>query len=113
MADVSIEAHDEHDTGPRRPRIGCNEAEAIRYMGCTVTMFQELRAKGVIVPVRKGYYSYRLLDLAMEQLEEAALKEARAARLFATPKEPKKKGDASEPLSTHDLLAKLKADGQT
>ena len=114
MADVFAEVHpvdaaEAH--APTRPQIGCDEAEAMRYMGCSRTMFEELRRRRIIVPIRKGYYSYRLLDLAMAMLEDEALKAARVVPLFNEPGKTKSPTKV-EPVSTFELLARLRADGQ-
>ncbi len=56
-----------------RDPIGCGEKDAIEYMGCSQTMFEEIRAAGIVVPVRRGWYSYEQLDAAMKQLVAKAL----------------------------------------
>jgi hypothetical protein len=48
--------------------IGCNEAEAIRFLGCTENVFRDLRAQKIVKVLRRGWYSYRQLEEAMEEM---------------------------------------------
>jgi hypothetical protein len=53
-------------------RLGCNEEEAIRHLGCSQNKFDELKSRRIVIPLCKGWYSYRLLDEAMRELEAEA-----------------------------------------
>lgn len=47
---------------------GCNEEQAVAYMGCSQSRFEELRKRGIVKPLSRGWYAYDDLDEAMLQL---------------------------------------------
>lgn len=61
--------------------LGCSRDEAIKYLGCSETKFQELTNRKIIVRLSGGWYSYRLLAMAMETLEKEALSGAKVIYL--------------------------------
>lgn len=95
------------------PNRGCPEAEAREYMGCSQNMFDELKSRRIVLPLRKGWYSYALLDRAMDFLEKEAIK---ASAIFAEDSErpslpaPRKRAPAGEKLTTREILDRIKAD---
>lgn len=50
----------------------CNREAARRYLGCTESRFTTLLQAGVIKSLGRDWYSYQLLDEAMEYLERLA-----------------------------------------
>ncbi len=48
-----------------RPAIATDADGAREYLGCSQAMFDELRARRIIRPLRKNWYSYDDLDLAV------------------------------------------------
>jgi|GEM_PF-5956431 len=49
--------------------IGCDAKAACAYLGCTENRLKELQNVGVVRTIGNGWYSYRLLDEAMDALE--------------------------------------------
>lgn len=49
-----------------RDPIGCNEEEALRYLGCKKNFLETLKAKKLLRPVVIGYYAYADLDKALD-----------------------------------------------
>jgi uncharacterized protein YjhX (UPF0386 family) len=88
--------------------IGCNEADALRFLGCTENVFRDLRAAKIVKALRQGWYSYRQLAEAMENMElrvsacesgvsvRAAKKQKTPSNFEALP--------ISERLSTREIL---------
>ncbi len=54
---------------PQVEPIGCNREEAIRFLGCSESMFEELHARKIIRSLRKGWYTYDDLRKAVKDLE--------------------------------------------
>lgn len=66
----------ERTMGLRLP-LTCSGEEAVRYTGLSPTMFDAMREAGVIVPLYRDHYSYKMLDRAVEKMEQGAADRAR------------------------------------
>ena len=88
-------------------RRGCNEEQAREHLGCSLTLFAELKARKIVVPLRRGWYSYRLLGVAMDQLEAAVLR-TRGPLEESAPRAPGKKQE----ITTELLLARMQPNAE-
>lgn len=89
-----------------RAPIGCGKEDAIRFLGCSPSMFEELSAKKIIKRVRAGWYSYRMLEEAMQALEEEAKGTANILKLknHAKGQTVRSKGSGSQDREAEELL---------
>ena len=55
---------------PARCPVGTNAEGARQYLGCSVTMFQELRARRIVKALRRDWYSFDDLDVAVRLLRQ-------------------------------------------
>lgn len=74
-----------------RDPIGCDREGAVRYMGCSVSMFDDLTSKGIVRPVRRNWFLYSDLDRAAERLQKERDVENATIKLETTDSVPKKK----------------------
>lgn len=49
-------------------QVGCDEPEAIRFMGCSKTMFDEYKSRRIVKRLRAGWYAYEDLIEAVGKI---------------------------------------------
>lgn len=82
--------------------LGTNRDGAIAHLGCSESMFERLTREGKIKPVRKGWYSYRLLDEQMRAIERSIMPEHEG--MESQGKGPVRGNGAESRRKTQDIL---------
>ena len=92
-------------------RRGCNDEDARIYLGCSENIWADLKKMRVVVALRRGWFSYRMLDAAMDYLEGIALQTS-AVHKIPEVMRPSKRKSNTEMVPTSELLARMQSDAR-